>query len=289
MNKSNKSIGFLTKLFFFNMLFISISNAQEIQINDLSFKSIMRGLYSGQMININLEASESLPSVGLRIDDKVFLATQHPVMEYKNAQNQNRYIFMIEKQEVIGDNVIECHACGSIVDLYIFEKLANQQYRLVSRSVPSDQSETSGSWGTTDIGLSTIIESIQMISADTVGGFFESSFCQMGSCSGSLYILALNESDYIEIDYIDEIQGDNTGQIDESSPLSFSYSASYKILLDTSTSGRFPIELVFEGDRDIDENIINYNVIKKFIFDPITNKYSLDRTTPYHLNNQALD
>ena len=75
----------------------SAQQMAQTKITELSFKQVMRALYSGQMTDdyVHDEDLESLPHIGLGKPDKEnerTVAVMHPVMPYKNIAGEIRYL-----------------------------------------------------------------------------------------------------------------------------------------------------------------------------------------------------
>jgi len=282
---------FLFLTIFFPVMFTHVqaepfnqADMNKIVLDDLSYKTVFRQLYSKKMNQIFLddEAAIKLPHVGMKIGKDEYVALFHPIQLYKNAQNKNRYLIMIEFLEVNNGQVSNCHGCSTDADLYIFEKLENLSYRLVSKTESS--TNFGGSWGKSALDIAKIAKSIKKVSTTDVGAFYEESGMHHGQKNTDLRLLLLFEDQYINVFDIAQISYDNNDDYGKDSPLAYSFKGKYKIKPDQSLTKLYPIQIVFSGFNnagDNSEKIVKYNVINDYTFDPESSTYKLISTKPY--------
>ena len=255
----------------------SAQKTAQVKVPDLSFKQIMRELYSSQMTRafINDEAIESLPHVGLGAEKggEQTVAVMHPIIRYPSSTGQTRYLVIIEKLKVYASNgsLVSCHACSAKADLYSFKRLSNGQYQLVSKSVPN--LKLSSSWGRIQFDAEEIRNGIQPLGKNLVGSIFSNGYTSTGTSETWWDVLHLPENDYINVYKLGDAGGDNSGNYEETSPLYYSYESTYDVIRKNSTY--FPIKLTYTGDKPTADyeriEPVNYSVIKEF--DPVRKQY----------------
>lgn len=242
----------------------------QTKLNDLSFKQIMRELYSGQMTRafVNDEAIEALPHIGLGAEKngEQTVAVMHPIISYPSSTGQTHYLAVIEKLKVYTSNgsLVSCHACGAEADLYSFKRLSNGQYQLVSKSVPNIK--LSSSWGRIQFDAEAIRSGIQPLGKNVVGSIFSNGYFSTGTSENWWDVLHLPENDYINVYNLGDAGGDNSGNYEETSPLYYSYESTYQVL--PQNSNYYPIKLTYVGEKPTADyeriESVNYSVIKKF-------------------------
>lgn len=250
----------------------SAQKAAQVKVPDLSFKQVMRALYSGQMSNVllvNTDDIDSLPHVGLGDVDKEGLRTlalMHPVTEYHNLSGDTRYLVTIEKVKIYdrNGNLVSCRACKASADLYTFKRLDTGVFQLVSKSLP--KTPFSSTWGRILFDLPSISVGMQPIGKNIVGSVYKNSESGFGQIASWWEILHLPEDDYINIYELGNAGEDTSGYYGDDSPLSYSYDVAYKVLPDNSQY--YPFKMTFIGDKPNESNgrieYVNHSVIKKF-------------------------
>ena len=246
----------------------STSQMAQVKLTDLSFKEVMRKFYSGQMnpVSINDEDIETMPNVGLgraNSDGETTVALMHPVIPYKNAVGESRYLVTIEKVEVFNGSVVGCHACQATADMYSFKKLDKGLFQLVSRT-PKDV-KPSGVNGRVMLDEKDVIDNMQPLGKNLIGSVFKNGSLYHGLFAQWWEALHLSENDFINIYAVGDGGLDN-GQYDEDSPLHYSYEGSLKVM--SGDSRYYPIILTYKGEMPNESNgkieSINYSKIVKF-------------------------
>lgn len=290
----------MPKFFTFLLVFISLQtfagfeDVEKVEIEELTFKEIIRNLYQGQFIQgkiteldydevddfslydeiqkrKDIENSTLLkkPKKLEKLKDNQMLSQQElygaylgGVRKYYNANKEERYLVAIG---IVGldENwgIIEWRNVLSLLDLYIFKK-QNNKFQLVSRT--HENIETMLRMHSLLSELFEYNSENKMYKNSTVKlgknsvGIFSDSSISLGvgdPWSHGWDITRLNENDYITIEYI-KGGAEDTFQ-DESSPTHFAYEANYSIHDDNSAN--FPIFVHYKGD------IPQYNTKGEFV------------------------
>ena len=251
----------------------SASQMAQVKVSDLSFKEVMRKLYSGQMFDIHVDYMEDTPYVGLgKYNDagRATIALMHPVIPYKNAAGEDRYLIIIEKTQVTDGEIDSCHMCKATADLYSFKKLNNGLFQLVSQT-PKNVKE-SGSNGSSGLYVEDIKNGLQPLGKNLVGSLFTNFYMGQGARDEWWKALHLPENDFINVYYVGDA-GSSNDSYDEDSPLYYGYEGTLKVLRNNATY--YPIMLTYEGEKptEDDERIENVNYSEIVKFNPIKKEY----------------
>jgi len=273
--------GVLASSFMFSPMVLAkavVFNATTIaktQLDSLSFKNLMRTLYPGQMVNVDVqdESIAQMPHIGLGRPDRdnnQTVAVMHPVLSYPNTSQQKRYLVMIEKLQVSDGAVQSCHACSADADLYLFKQLPNGRFQLVSRSAPKAQ--FGGSWGRVDLDLKQIQQNLQPFGKQLTGSYFKSGYTSTGTTMSSWQALFLSENDYIRSYEIADGGADNAGNYEPDSPLFYNYTSTLKII--PNGAAYYPVCVTYTGEKPMaDDTIRHVNYSENLRFDPVQGKY----------------
>lgn len=253
----------------------STSQMAQVKVPDLSFKEVMRKLYSGQMVPTFTDDSyiDVLPNIGLGHADSTgyrTVALMHPTKFYYSAEGESRYLVTIEKV-LVDDNSSEyCESCGSTADLFSFKKLSDRQFQLVSRT--SESVDFSSNYGSMNLQNNNINETLQPLGKNLVGSIFMSSYMRQGITDSSWAVLHLPEDGFINTYALGDAGSDNSGQEEEGSPLYYDYEGIVEVL--PAKTKYYPIKLTYKGIPPDDPELPNF-INKSFImkFNPVKKKY----------------
>lgn len=250
----------------------------QVQVQDLSFKSIMRALYAGRMTSayVNDQELSQMPHIGLTDviqDVSQVLAIMHPVVRYQNTHGQDRYLVMIERVNLHEDgSLIACHACGAETDLYVFKELPSGGYGLVTRT-PEVEEMIAGVWGRSVLDIQEVQENLQPLGQNLMGAMTQAGYCASGACDSSWLALHLPEDENIGYYRVGKAGSDNEGMYGEDSPLYYNYSSTLTII--NNGAKYYPIQLHFTGDQPNDDfsHIQSVDYMQIVTFDPNTGQY----------------
>lgn len=279
-------------------VFAGFEDLKKVEIEELTFKEIIRSLYQGQftqgkITEIDYEDGESFNlydenqkrkdienSILLKKPEKLDKLENHymhseqemygaylgDIRRYYNSKNEERFlvgIVIVGLTENWG--IAERRPQAALLDLYIFKKKGNL-FQLVSRT--SEDIEPTGNVGVpagvfwdTLYGEKEYQYPVVKLGKDLVGILSERSISLgVGDPFQSYWdVIRLNEDDYITIDYI-KGGAENTFQ-EESSPIHFAYEASYSIYNDNNPN--FPIFVRYKGDIPQYDSEGNFLTVKK--------------------------
>lgn len=257
------------------------ADMKKIQIPDLSFKNLMRALYANRMtpVSVNDDSIKDYPYIGLDDnrnsmgdDRSMAVALMHPTIAYKNYNNETRYLVMIEEVQVYKDTwtMVTCHVCRGMANLFIFRRLENGNFQLVSKS--RDDAQFTGSWGRTGLDLQEIRNNIQAVGSRLTGSYIKLGYTSTGVTESWWEALFLDEDNFIDMSVIADAGGEN-GNVMEDSPLYYKYDSSIKFLDDSSEY--FPVQIRYQGEMPLENSpsVKNVDFIKTLQFVRDKNKY----------------
>ena len=254
----------------------SASQMAQVKLTDLSFKEVMRKLYSGQMTSVfvNDDDIEAMPNVGLgraNKDGEMTVALMHPVINYKNTAGESRYLVTIEKVQVFDGSILGCHVCSATADLYSFKKLDNGLFQLVSRTPKNI--ELSGSYGRIMLDIEEVQKNIQPLGKNLIGSLYQGAYGNFGTMDTWWEAIHLPETNFINVYHVGDAGSNNGGQYEEDSPLYYDYEGTLEVQSGNATY--HPIMLTYKGEQPTEDyehiNRVNYSKIVKF--DPIKKAY----------------
>lgn len=263
----------------------SAKKMTQTTVDSLEFKDVMRGLYAGKMMQVNVDDEELLkyPYIGLNDglydrDDPSYItytvALMHPVISYQNHNVEDRYLVIIEKVEVHESGYfLGCTGCGAYADFFIFKDLPDGTYQLVSRT--ARDGIFAGMYGRFRLDLDGLTNNMQLMGYNLSGAIYRLSSHQMGHEFSKWRSLLLSENDYIQNTEIDYASDNNLGNADEDSPLHYSFDSTYKVINDGSKY--FPIQVHYFGEMPIGDdyqNIRRVNKTETFYYNKAKNEYS---------------
>lgn len=257
----------------------SASQMSQIKLKDLSFKEVMRQLYSGEMTSffINDEDIEAVQHVGLgkaNSDDERTVALMNPIIDYKNNVGESRYLVIIEKVQVDSNtgSLVSCHACKATADIYSFKKLNNGLFQLVSRT--PKKVEPTGVGGRIMLDEKSIKNTMQPLGKEITGSVLKNGSFYHGIFVQWWDVLQLPENDFINLYGLGDAGMEN-GVYDEDSPLYYAYEGTFKVLSENTNTMYYPIMLTYKGEKPTEDykriEHVNYSKIMKF--NPVKKAY----------------
>lgn len=258
---------------------------KSVQISSLDFDNIVSTFYENKTADVQLNEGEIKDEyIGLREkyndnNGNTFnmIATLYSIIKYKNISNEYRYLAIIEKRKIYNGYIETCHACSATADLYIFKKLKNDKFELVSKTNKSiDFPSMFGEIRTTQEDL---LKGIQPIGKNLMASIFEFYYSNQGYTEVSRYVLTLPEHNYINLYYLGLSEEGNGGNFTDEDDTSLMYH--YKSTVSTINNGKkyYPIQVTYKGtniennDQMSESKIIPYNGVNILNFSPRKRQY----------------
>lgn len=182
-----------------------------------------------------------------------------PILSYQNLQKEDRYLVGVQRAKIFGNGADTSHASIGFLDLYLFIKLDNGQFQLVSKTEWFGLNSYSG-FGKTWWDYKELKKNLQPMGKNVMGSYTIDGHIGNGYSETDWIILLLNEHDYIVQAAITE----GHGSTDEPE---YGYSSTIKVIKNEKPF--YSIEVHYQG-TDMNENnrIIKVNRTSRYDYTP---------------------
>lgn len=196
-------------------------------------------------------------------------------IKYTNRKGDVRYLVIIEglghSMDASGNLIGEtCHVCSPSADLYLFEKLKDQGYHLITQSDKKAPIQI-GSYGVSNLSED---ESVQLvdISPSEKALLVKTSYSQMDETSEGIVPIALIENKTIAKSKYIEISG-SSAAMDESAQ--YIFNSNYYIAKEVDQGKFYPIIVTYNGTNydELSNKVVPFNI--KRIYNIERNRYVL--------------
>ncbi|MDI9721260.1 tetratricopeptide repeat protein [Acinetobacter junii] len=182
-----------------------------------------------------------------------------PILNYQNLQKEDRYLVGVERAKVFDNGADTSHASVGYLDLYLFKKLDNGQFQLVSKTEGNGISGFYG-YGKTWWNDKELKKNLQPMGKNVMGSYTIDDHYGNGFSESYWVILLLNEDDYIVSAYIPE----GMGSTDEPE---YGYSSSIKVIKNEKPF--YSIDAHYQGtDMNDKKRIIKVNRTSRYDYTP---------------------
>ncbi|ONG39606.1 hypothetical protein BKE30_09670 [Alkanindiges hydrocarboniclasticus] len=242
--------------------------------NSLEFKDILKNIYAQQIGDTQQYASDedfkSYPKTVFydAAAQEQQLVLMHPVVVYKNANNEIRYFVLMEKLSYSNGYLETCRACSAKADFLIFKKQDNGSFYLLNYQLNAD--DLPGGAGRLKLDLKQIKQHLQPMGKDLIGSYFVGHYTGAGGEAGSeWYNLFLPDQGKIQVVDIG-LAGNDSRSFYADRP---EYSSVTTSTLNVMANGQvyYPIEVSYKtlngGKKKSDFEK------SRFIFNPKANAY----------------
>lgn len=243
--------------------------------NSLVFNDILKNIYAQQIV-----VSQQY------IDDKDFksypksmfydvaaqeqqLVLMHPVVVYKNANNEIRYFILMEKLPLDGNGYPRmCNACSAKADFLIFKRQLDDSFYLINYQLNGH--DLPGGAGRLKLDLKQIRKNMQPMGKNIIGSYFIGHYSGAGGQAGSeWYSLLLPEQGKIQVVDIGMAGNDSSSFYADRPQYSSVTTSTLKVL--PNNQAYYPIEVTYKtlngGKKKSDFEK------SRFIFNPKANAY----------------
>lgn len=196
-------------------------------------------------------------------DSKVVISIT-PILSYQNLQKEDRYLVGVERAKVFGNGADTSHASVGYLDLYLFKRLDNGQFQLVSKTEGNGTDGFYG-YGKTWWNDKELKKNLKPMGKNVMGSYTTDGRYGNGFSESFWVILLLNEDDYIVQGYIPE----GNGSTDEPE---YGYSSTLKVI--KTEKPFYSIEVHYQGTEMNDSHrIIKVNQISRYEYTPHAEEY----------------
>lgn len=258
----------IVKVFYpYKILNKKISNISNLGHNNFS---IVQAKY---FVKCNCADGQEL------ITENLAIAPQK-IIEFKNMNKEQRFLLPVENWKVI-ENHDDVYISRPKLELFLFKKLENDKYQLITRTPFNYQALDFYKNSITPISESSLNEissNIRAIGEDRIGSFFKIMGVHNGAKYSDWFVLSLKEDEFIRSYLLSEASEDTSGMFYSFKPHTFNSKISFIRLKGQSY---YPIEIQYQGNKfylsryQLEEK----NEVNKFEFDPNLKIYSYDQPT----------
>ncbi|MEN8281118.1 hypothetical protein [Acinetobacter gerneri] len=262
------SLGILTTQPSFAATVSAEAPTSAVILNDLNFKTFFMKFYQKDIHYLKMKSLDEAQAVGL--DDghgNQRYAVYMPVQRYQNLQGEQRFIVWIQIFDQEDGEINRGHPSRPVVEMYLFKKLENGTYQLLSQSYP--EMDISGSWGESHLEAQDFSK-IKRVGKNQMGFSYGGGYTSTGEASEWEYLIVLNENGWIQ-QYPFGFASSNAGAHEEQDPEFGAYDISYKLIADPQVSNLYPIEVLYTKRGNVDwrklpkngtKEVLNFNIKK---------------------------
>lgn len=220
-----------------------------IIVKNLNYKTIFMQFHQKdirylKMNNVSMDEAVGLKGTEGNVDYAVF----NPVQSYQNLQGEKRFIVRLEIFGQDNGEINTGHPARPKVELYLFKRLSNGQYQLLSRSRPD--LDISGSWGDSHLQAEDF-QKIRRVGKDQMGLIYSGGYTSTGSHSEFSSLIVLNEQGWIE-EYPFGISENNSGAYEDDDPKLAGFSKEYQLKADSTAPSLYPIQVTYSSYGKMD-------------------------------------
>ena len=119
-----------------------------------------------------------------------------PIFTYQNMQGEVRYIVPVEVTLAIEGRIETSHVTRGTLELYLFKKLDNRQFQMISKTAQGGIESIEG-YGRTSWNAQEFKKNLQAFGNNTLGSYTIDGYYGNGYGESVWSLLLLNEDDYI--------------------------------------------------------------------------------------------
>ncbi|OEY91707.1 hypothetical protein BJD20_11230 [Acinetobacter proteolyticus] len=178
-----------------------------------------------------------------------------PIFTYQNMQGEARYLVPVEVTLAIEGRIETSHVTRGTLELYLFKKLDNGQFQMISKTAQGGIESIQG-YGRTSWNAQEFKKNLQAFGYNTLGSYTIDGYYGNGYGESVWSLLLLNEDDYIVEQMFEE------GKVSEQPE--YGYSSAIKV--NKNGQAFYPFQIHYQGTDMNDKNrIIKVNRTSRFV------------------------
>lgn len=187
-----------------------------------------------------------------------------PIFTYQNMQGEVRYLVPVEVTLAIEGRIETSHVTRGTLELYLFKKLDNGQFQMISKTAQGGIESIEG-YGRTTWNAQEFKKNLQAFGNNTLGSYTIDGYYGNGYGESVWSLLLLNEKDYIVEQMFEE------GKVSEQPE--YGYSSEIKVNHDGQQF--YPFQIHYKG-TDLNDNnrMVKVNKIVLYQYDSKSQLYS---------------
>ncbi|PPC00551.1 tetratricopeptide repeat protein [Acinetobacter pittii] len=187
-----------------------------------------------------------------------------PIFTYQNMQGEARYLVPVEVTLAIEGRIETSHVTRGTLELYLFKKLDNGQFQMISKTAQGGVKSIEG-YGRTSWNAQEFKKNLQAFGNNTLGSYTIDGYYGNGYGESVWSLLLLNEGDYIVEQMFEE------GKVSEQPE--YGYSSAIKV----NKNGQqfYPFQIHYQGtDMNDNNRMVKVNKIVLYQYDSKSKLYS---------------
>lgn len=187
-----------------------------------------------------------------------------PIFTYQNMQGETRYLVPVEVTLAIEGRIETSHVTRGTLELYLFKKLDNGQFQMVSKTAQGGVESIEG-YGRTSWNAQEFKKNLQAFGNNTLGSYTIDGYYGNGYGESVWSLLLLNEDDYIVEQMFEE------GKVSEQPE----YGYSSAIQVNKNGQPLYPFQIHYQGtDMNDNNRMVKVNKIVPYQYDSKSKFYS---------------
>lgn len=187
-----------------------------------------------------------------------------PIFTYQNMQGETRYLVPVEVTLAIEGRIETSHTTRGTLELYLFKKLGNGQFQMISKTAQGGIESIEG-YGRTLWNAQEFKKNLQAFGNNTLGSYTIDGYYGNGYGESVWSLLLLNEESYIVEQMFDE------GKVSEQPE--YGYSSAIKV----NQNGQpfYPFQIHYKGtDLNDNDRMVAINKIVIYQYNSMSKLYS---------------
>ncbi|MDQ9821122.1 tetratricopeptide repeat protein [Acinetobacter bereziniae] len=187
-----------------------------------------------------------------------------PIFTYQNMQGEARYLVPVEVTLAIEGRIETSHVTRGTLELYLFKKLDNGQFQMISKTAQGGIESIEG-YGRTSWNAQEFKKNLQAFGNNTLGSYTIDGYYGNGYGESVWSLLLLNEDDYIVEQMFEE------GKVSEQPE--YGYSSVIKV--NQNRQKFYPFQIHYQGtDMNDNNQMVKVNKIVSYQYDSKSKFYS---------------
>ncbi|KAF1020949.1 MAG: Secretory immunoglobulin A-binding protein EsiB [Acinetobacter bereziniae] len=187
-----------------------------------------------------------------------------PIFTYQNMQGEARYLVPVEVTLAIEGRIETSHVTRGTLEVYLFKKLDNGQFQMISKSAQGGVESIEG-YGRTSWNAQEFRKNLQAFGDNTLGSYTIDGYYGNGYGESVWSLLLLNEDDNIVEQMFEE------GKVSEQPE----YGYSSAIQVNKNGQPFYPFQIHYQGtDMNDNNQMVKVNKIVPYQYDSESKLYS---------------
>ncbi|MFP6817858.1 tetratricopeptide repeat protein [Acinetobacter nosocomialis] len=187
-----------------------------------------------------------------------------PIFTYQNMQGETRYLVPVEVTLAIEGRIETSHVTRGTLELYLFKKLDNGQFQMISKTAQGGVESIEG-YGRTSWNAQEFRKNLQAFGNNTLGSYTIDGYYGNGYGESVWSLLLLNEEGYIVEQMFEE------GKVSEQPD--YGYSSAIKV--NQNEQPFYPFQIHYQGtDMNDNNRMVKVNKIVPYQYDSKSKLYS---------------